>query len=357
MTISLEATAVAAFTDEFRQSLPAILDALDAAERDPSDRSATHEAYRLIHALKGAASMVGLAAFGYLLNVAEELIEGSIAGPVPMTAEIVTVLRASMPRFALYMDHALAGRPVEPVALDLARALCLGGGAADTATLHELIEIETREVALLPSEHAETPNDAADELPGEPVTIEQAEILTPTATSAVPAAPSAGATEVRHDAPALAPSVGPTEVRHDAPASGGAGGGRTRVRRGHERRSPAGARGGLRRRGTGAPRDDRAPDVAALDGAAGSRVGPGAASRRPHAQGRRRRRRLHRGLETGAPDGGSAGPAVRRHGDGDAPGGADPRLVLRCAQRSDCRHCGCRRAAGLGRFGSSRNST
>ena len=35
MTNRLEATAVAAFTDEFRQSLPTIVAALDAADRDP----------------------------------------------------------------------------------------------------------------------------------------------------------------------------------------------------------------------------------------------------------------------------------------------------------------------------------
>ncbi len=51
MTQHLEATAVAAFTDEFQHSLPAILAALDAVDRDRSDRAATHEAYRLIHAL------------------------------------------------------------------------------------------------------------------------------------------------------------------------------------------------------------------------------------------------------------------------------------------------------------------
>ncbi len=124
MTQHLEATAVAAFTDEFQP-------------------------------LKGGASMVGLAAFGYLLNVAEELIEGSsVGGPTVLADDAVEVLRTSMPRFALYMDAARTGRPVEPVALDLARVLRLSGGAADTAALRELIEIETREVALLPQEHA-----------------------------------------------------------------------------------------------------------------------------------------------------------------------------------------------------------
>src|SRR5262245_13589020 len=109
---AIQATAVAAFTDEFRQSLPAILNALDSVDRDRTNRSAAREAHRLIHALKGGASMVGLAAFGYLLNVAEELIEGSGTGSAPVTDEVVEGLRASMPRFAAYMDAALAGQTV-----------------------------------------------------------------------------------------------------------------------------------------------------------------------------------------------------------------------------------------------------
>ena len=61
MNRHLDETAIGAFTEEFQQSLPAILEALDVVDRDRSDRAAAHEAYRLIHALKGGASMVGLA--------------------------------------------------------------------------------------------------------------------------------------------------------------------------------------------------------------------------------------------------------------------------------------------------------
>jgi chemosensory pili system protein ChpA (sensor histidine kinase/response regulator) len=170
MTRPLDGTALAAFTDEFRQSLPLILGALEAAERDHADRAAAHEAHRLIHALKGAASMVGLAAFGYLLNAAEELLEGSTIGSAPrMTDEAAAIMRVSLPCFSQYMDDALAGRPIEPVALDLARALRLDVGPAEIASLRELIEIEAREVDLLTPEQAPMP--AADEQPAEVPTV------------------------------------------------------------------------------------------------------------------------------------------------------------------------------------------
>jgi len=65
MRHDLDATAIAAFDEEFRASVPVISSALDAVDADPTDRAAAQEAYRLIHALKGAAAMVGLAEFGH----------------------------------------------------------------------------------------------------------------------------------------------------------------------------------------------------------------------------------------------------------------------------------------------------
>src|SRR5499427_10188311 len=120
---AIQATAVALFTDEFRQSLPAILTAVDAMERDRGNRAAVKEAHRLIHALKGGASMVGLAAFGYLLNVAEEMIEESTVGAKSLSDEAIDTLHSSLPRFAAYMDAAIGGQPVEQIANGLARAL------------------------------------------------------------------------------------------------------------------------------------------------------------------------------------------------------------------------------------------
>jgi chemosensory pili system protein ChpA (sensor histidine kinase/response regulator) len=164
---SIQATALTLFTEEFEQNLPQILAALDNVERDRSNRGAAQEAHRLIHALKGGAAMVGLAAFGYLLNVAEELIEEATAGSKTLTDEGIEVLRGSMPRFAAYMDAALSGQPVEQIAVGLARSLRLGGGAADVTALKDLIELEAREIAQLPIERVD--GNAPDAEPVEAV--------------------------------------------------------------------------------------------------------------------------------------------------------------------------------------------
>ena len=105
----LETSAIEAFGDELRSSLPKIVAALDAADRNRTDLQAAHEAYRLIHALKGAASMVGLAALGFLFNAAEDLLETPTGGVVSLTDDVVERLHACVAKFGEYMDVAAAG--------------------------------------------------------------------------------------------------------------------------------------------------------------------------------------------------------------------------------------------------------
>ncbi len=148
----LEISAVAAFANELRQSVPAIVVALDAAEENPSDQQALSEAHRLFHALKGAASMVGLPALALLLNAAEELIEGPASGAAALSHQIRSVLASSLRVFMEYMDEAVAGRPVVPTAMSLAHTLLGRTGPWDPGAFRELIEVDTRElVAYVPT--------------------------------------------------------------------------------------------------------------------------------------------------------------------------------------------------------------
>jgi len=204
---AIQATAVALFTDEFSQSLPGILTAVDAMDQDRGNRAAVKEAHRLIHALKGGASMVGLAAFGYLLNVAEELIETSTVGQAPVRDNVVEGLRASMPRFASYMDAALAGQPIEPIAVDLARTLQAAGAPADVDMLRNLIEMEGREIAHFAPDVVETPAQPSEAAPSVPSPE-------PPAAEALPASPLVEDGFVRA-APAKAPVETSTTLEFD----------------------------------------------------------------------------------------------------------------------------------------------
>jgi len=144
----LDAATAAAFTDEFRSSLPVIAAALHEATRDRLDRTAAREAHRLIHALKGAASMMGLAAFGYLLNAVEERFERAIVKSGELTDDTLHVTQQALPLLQAYMDAVLAGAPVDAVALDLLRSQRPDDEDSAIGVLRELIEIETRETAV-----------------------------------------------------------------------------------------------------------------------------------------------------------------------------------------------------------------
>jgi chemosensory pili system protein ChpA (sensor histidine kinase/response regulator) len=151
----VDLTAIAAFSDEVRGSIPAILAALDEADRDRTGPSA-HEAFRLIHALKGAASMVGLAALSHLLNQAEEQLDRAVSDGVPLSDELIALLREITPRLDEYVDRALCGASPREVAHTIAACINAGGNAAapdGDPTLDDLIDLETAGLAaLLPTE-------------------------------------------------------------------------------------------------------------------------------------------------------------------------------------------------------------
>src|SRR5579864_7026472 len=102
------AAALEAFTAEMRDTLPAV-----AAEADVSAADGAREAHRLVHSLKGAASIVGLASLSYLLHLAEERLESSVARGRPIPAAAIAAVRDSLPRFAVYLNDALNAARLE----------------------------------------------------------------------------------------------------------------------------------------------------------------------------------------------------------------------------------------------------
>lgn len=193
MTRPLDFAAVAAFSDEVHTSAPAIVAALDAVERDRADMTAAHEAYRLIHALKGAASMVGLAALGCLLNQSEELLDRAITDQTPPSDDLLTLLRVTASQAVAYVDAALARRPTEAIALGLADVFHTfnGGDASDDSELRALLAGEQQALATgplgdQPPSPGEPPldstavGDADSDLalgPSEPIPPELAEVF------------------------------------------------------------------------------------------------------------------------------------------------------------------------------------
>ena len=189
MTRRLDIAAVAAFSDEVRVSIPAILAALDILERDPQDTASAQEAFRLIHALKGAASMVGLAALAYLLNHAEQQVDEAIAAGAPFPAGLLALLRETIPQFGEYLTAARAGAPFVALAESLDTAFrhrrARESDGMDPA-LRELLDFEQRELAShaapRPPEDSAPASAAQPELdidiePSDPIPPELAEVF------------------------------------------------------------------------------------------------------------------------------------------------------------------------------------
>jgi len=149
MTRHSEDGPIGAFAAEFAITLPAIDGALASVEVNPADLAAAREAYRLCHAIKGAASMVGLAALGYLLNQAEDLLDPDT---VLLTPDAVRALRGTLPLFSQYIDAGLTNDSCGAAAGTLAAGLRQCGASADDASLADLLEIDAREFAAWRSE-------------------------------------------------------------------------------------------------------------------------------------------------------------------------------------------------------------
>ena len=300
MNTPLELSALAAFSDEFREDRPLILSALEAADQNRLDRAPLREAHRLIHALKGAASMVGFAGFGYLLNVAEELLDRATASAAPPADEFFADLRESMPLFERYLDSALTGLPVESIAVDLLRALRQDDGPDATADLRELLEVERREIApaAAPADRARSRRDP-DEDREVSFPISESRPQAPAPQAAAPQAPPDEDLDVLRTSdipPELAEIFGLEAQEHLETIA------RLTVKLSPDSED-RGALQGLRR----AVHTLKAPRASSATPAPRSRPS----------------------------DGGSARSPVRGHGDAHRTRGADAGVVFRRAQRSD----------------------
>ena len=181
--------------------------------------------------------MVGLAAFGYLLNVAEERARARDrrAGRARRPTTLA-VVRAAMPCFAGYMDAVLAGEPVEPIAPRVCCALRQDDGADAMAALRELHrDRDARDRARRVKD-----DDAADALPQEPCRHSRRWRALPRP-APVPLPPTHRWRRSQRAAPDAAPP-------HAEP----------RVRGGARDAGARGARRNLRAGSAGASRDDRA---------------------------------------------------------------------------------------------------
>jgi chemosensory pili system protein ChpA (sensor histidine kinase/response regulator) len=178
----LDVAAVAAFSEEVRASIPRILAALGEARKGAAGAEAAREAFRLIHALKGAASMVGLAALSHVLNLAEQAIDAPATEGSPVDHGILDLLQATMPKVAAYVEGASRGTCDAGLVRELSHIYRGYNGCPDPLNDPELAELLAFE------------RRAFENQPGVPV---------------VDAAPASGPSPASEPPPAPEPSAGP----------------------------------------------------------------------------------------------------------------------------------------------------
>ena len=155
--------AIGAFVSELRDTIPQIAESLDAAH-DGLNPAALREAHRLLHCLKGAAAMVGLPAFAYLINLAEDRLDASLTSAAGAADDLLPTLRGCLPQIAEYVTVAASARTtatIAPFVSALVERLSGDPTAVDAGALEKLLDIDLRELAAaapVPTQAADPPN-------------------------------------------------------------------------------------------------------------------------------------------------------------------------------------------------------
>jgi len=111
------------FVEEARGYLPRILAGVDALVRDPDATAPLEEAHRLMHSIKGASSMVGLAPLSHMAYYAEEALEQAATARPETMEDLAAVTRLAVERIGFYLDQvAREGVEAGPLLADVVRA-------------------------------------------------------------------------------------------------------------------------------------------------------------------------------------------------------------------------------------------
>ena len=100
---------LAAFTSEVKSYLPLVRRSFQSLNEDPSRLEVLEDAHRLVHSIKGAASMLGLSALGHMAFLEEEAIEEIACGQLPWSIPAAEVVERVLALVETYLDTFNAG--------------------------------------------------------------------------------------------------------------------------------------------------------------------------------------------------------------------------------------------------------
>ena len=146
------------FYQEARGYIPDLRSGITTLKSTPTDRGAAAEVHRLVHSIKGAASMVGLSTLSHIAYLAEEAIEEEAEGKLSASNKTWAAIERAIESIGTYVESAASGELQErPVVKDV--VVCL-------RRLRNLPEEDDE--AVIERLLRDTADPAEPGLPGEP---------------------------------------------------------------------------------------------------------------------------------------------------------------------------------------------
>jgi chemosensory pili system protein ChpA (sensor histidine kinase/response regulator) len=146
---------LAGFTEEVRSYVPRIRKSFAALVADPARTDVLEEAHRLLHSIKGAASMLGLSALSHMVYLAEEATEEVASGQLEWSPGVAEVLEHVFSRVEYYLDTlnagTLRGRPILAEVVTALRRLRSQPESGDQAEIDLLFGSDGDPVVAAPS--------------------------------------------------------------------------------------------------------------------------------------------------------------------------------------------------------------
>ncbi len=118
MANNIDKEVIVGFVEEAKSYLPTILQGLESFQKDQSSQESLEKAHRLLHTIKGAAAMMGLAAFSHIVYCVEDALEDIIAGNLATDREAFSLLFKTLSQIEGYLDSVASGSSKDHLMLD-----------------------------------------------------------------------------------------------------------------------------------------------------------------------------------------------------------------------------------------------
>ncbi len=106
------------FVEEAKSYLPTIIQGLGTFQKDHENLEPLEKSYRLVHTIKGAAAMVGLAAFSHIIYCLEEALEDIVAENLSRDKQTFSLVFQTLSQIEIYLDSVTTGSINERVLLE-----------------------------------------------------------------------------------------------------------------------------------------------------------------------------------------------------------------------------------------------